>query len=131
MATYFSVEWKNNQIPKQAKSILIIDRGKWRITYADLTMRGDVLLQKDGPLQASCAAQFFSVVNEALNQWRGQTDFSEPSSEDFCWKIKIRSKTGKIHRISGTMIYPPMGDALERELRILCEDAGIHITCIK
>lgn len=127
MGTYFSVEWQNNQQPKHVKSILIVDRGKRRITYADLTMRGDVLRQEDGPLQASRAAQFFSVVNDALCQWGGQTDFSVPSSEGFWWKIKIRSMTGKIYRINGTTSYPLMGDVIERELEALCEDAGIHI----
>ena len=131
MVTYFSVEWKSTRIQKQSSSILIIDARKKCITYAELTMRGDILNQQDGPLQAGSSAQFFSYLTEIFEQWNGQLNFSEPTSEDFWWKIKIRIKSGKTYRIKGTVAYPPYGNVIENKLQNLCAEAGLRIAQTK
>lgn len=128
--TYFSIEWKSERLQRNTSSILIVDRGKRKITFAEFTMRGDVLEQQDGPLQASSGAQFFSDMEEALRQWNGQTDFSEPAAINFWWKIKLRERSGKIHRIKGTTACPPFGITIEKELQSLCAEAGIRVTWI-
>ena len=94
-------------------------------------MRGDVLYQKDGPLQASSSARFFAILTDTFNQWGGQSDSSASASGDFWWQVKIRTKTGRTYRIKGTTAYPPSGAMIEDELQTLCKEAGFRIPCIK
>lgn len=126
MVTYFSMEWKSERLQKNASSILIVDGRKRRITFAEFAMCGDVLEQWDGPLQASSGAQFFSDMTEALSQWNGRSDFSEPAVSNFWWKIKLRERSGKIHRIKGSTACPPFGITIEKELQSLCIESGIR-----
>ena len=127
MVSYFSVEWKNERANKNSSAILIVDGARRKITYGEISGRGEVLSQQDGPLQAGDSANFFLFLTEILEQWGDQTDFSAISSRDCWWKAKIRTKTGRIYRMKGTTTYPLYGERIEKELDILCKNAGIRI----
>ena len=127
MITYLSVEWKKQCKQQSGSAILIVDGKKKRVTYAELSMRGDVLKQQDGPLQAGASAEFFSFLAEVVSQWEGMADYSVSPYEDIWWKIKIRETSRRIYRITGTSVYPPCGAIIERKILALCEEAGIHV----
>lgn len=127
MVSYFSVEWKNERANKNSSAILIVDGTRRKITYGELSKRGDVLFQQDGPLQACDSGKFFSNLTEIMEQWGDRVDFSVSLSDDCWWKIKIRAKAGRMYRIKGTTTYPPYGDQIAKELEALCKNAGIHI----
>ena len=127
MVSYFSVEWKTDRTNGNSSTMLIVDGARRKITYGEISGRGDVLSQQDGPLQAGDSASFFLFLTEILGQWGDQNDFSVISSHDCWWKIKIRTKTGRIHRMKGTTTYPPYGEQIEKELDVLCKNAGLRI----
>ena len=128
MISYFSLEWHvENQEKgnKHVRSILIVDNSKKIITYAELTARGDVITQQDGPVQAYTGARFGEILSEIKEQWGTRVDFTS-SSTGHDWKIKMRSKTGKIYRIKGNEL-PPSASIIENEVISLSKDAGIKL----
>ena len=129
MITYFSLEWQDWSChPGDALSstLLIISGSKKKVTYGELDGRGNILFQQDGPLQASDGGTFFALAERIVEQWGDQTDFSVPVCDGSCWKIKVRYNRGKTLKYTGTVAYPPDGQALERALQALCDSAGIQ-----
>ena len=130
MITYFSLTWQNCGLhcgEDISSTIIIVTSSKKKITYGQLDARGNVISCQDGPLQTSNGRRFFTLLEEAFNQWAGQDDFSIPVCDGSCWNIKLRFSSGKTYRIKGTVAFPPLGKQIEEELLRLSSDAGIRI----
>ena len=128
MIAYFSLEWqveKQKKDNRHVRSILIVDNSKKTITYAELTARGDVITQQDGPVQAYAGARFGEILSEIKEQWGEKVDFTSFSA-GHDWKIKMRSKSGKVYRIKGNEL-PPSSRIIENEVISLSKEAGIKL----
>lgn len=111
---------------KHEQSIIIVDDQNKRITYAESTARGDALIQEEGPLQASSAAQFFAVLEECVDTWGDRTNFCQALLNNPVWRMKLCMLSRKVKRIVGSAESVPSGDVIRNEVVKLCCEAGLR-----